>query len=136
MCRWISASGEGGRDIGGEWRSLPGLRRYLSRGEELVSRLTSASDIAADAEMNVDNGNLRTAGTRRHRGDGDCIASGSVANTPLPTVTVACQPILEQLRARINTAIPAVSQIYSQARPAFSVLVEKVQGLQYVSFLS
>ncbi|VDK37862.1 unnamed protein product [Taenia asiatica] len=130
VCRWVSASGEGGGDVGGEWRSLPGLRQYLSQGEELVSRLTSASDIAADADVNVGNGNSRISGTRRHRGDGDGNASGSVSNTsPPPTVTVACRPILEQLKARINTTIPAVSQIYGQARSAFLVLVEKVQEL-------
>ncbi|CDS35620.1 lysine specific demethylase 5A [Echinococcus multilocularis] len=126
VCRWISASGEGGGNIGRHWCSLPGLRQYLSRGEELVSRLTSTSDIAT----NGDSGTLRNTGTRRHRGDGDGSADGSIANTsPLATVTVACRPLLEQLKARINTAISAVSQIFTQARSAFSVLVEKVEGL-------
>ncbi|VDM31140.1 unnamed protein product [Hydatigera taeniaeformis] len=129
-CRWISASGEDGSDVGGEWRSLPGLRQYLSQGEELVARLTAATDIITNSDASTDNGNLRTVGTRRHRGDDDGDGSSVMNTSPPPAVTVACRPILEQLKTRINNVIPAISQMFNQACSTLSVLVEKVQDLQ------
>lgn len=102
----------------GNWGNYFRLVEHLDQAEMISNRL-------AEASVDLDAPNVTR--TRRSRGDVDT-ATSEPAAASTPTVIVACQPLVDQLRTMVETSRMSVNELISEARSALMKLLEAFQA--------